>query len=242
MHNSSRRWHSPRPLAWLAVLTAVALMGGLGIWQLQRLGEKEALLAEIAQQGAKPPAPLPQPNAELTANGFRKFAVTGTFLHEYEIHLAARYFRGALGYHILTPLRLDDGRLLLVNRGWVPAAKKESVNRPETLIPGPQSLVVMLRTDRDHTPFTPDHDIKDNIWFWRDIPEIRKRTGLDLLPVSADVVAPAIDRTVLPIAGDGSFDLRNDHLGYAITWFLVGLSGAIVFFFFHYRKPDDADL
>lgn len=237
MTDTPRYWHRPSPIAWIGVVCMAALMLGLGLWQLQRLEQKEALLAAIAAQQKTPPSTtLPDTQADWQALGFGRFLVRGEFLHAQEKHLAARYFRGTLGYHVLTPLRLEDGRLLLVNRGWIPTQKKDPASRPETLPEGPQEMVVMLRTDRDHTPFTPEHDVPDNIWFWRDIPRMRETSGLDLLPVSADVVQEKPDRAVLPIPSDGTFALRNDHLGYAVTWFLVGLSGIVIFFFYHYRR------
>lgn len=237
---TQRKWHKPGIAAWCAVIAMAILMGGLGVWQLQRLAQKEALMATIANAHAQPPSgSLPLSRALLKQNGFMKYRVIGELLHEHEMHLGARYRKSKLGYELLTPLQLDDGRILLVNRGWVPTDKKDPATRPETLVRGMQHYTVMLRTDRDHSIFTPNHDIADNIWFWRDIPLMKKETGLDLLPVSADIVMenPAADE--LPIPGDGAFALRNDHLGYAITWFLVGLSGIVIFFFYHYRPNSE---
>jgi surfeit locus 1 family protein len=231
-------WVRPSLPAWVAVITAVTVLFTLGFWQVRRLGEKEALIAQIETAAARAPEKgFPPTDAPWQSLGFSRYRVSGVFLHKKELHLTPRYYRSALGYHILTPLRLEDGRVLLVNRGWVPAAKKNPDSRPESHAMGTQTLTVMLRTDRDHTAFTPEHDTRDNIWFWRDIPAMRKATGLDLLPVTADVVAttpPA--RDTLPIASDGTLPLRNDHLGYAITWFLIGLSAAAVFACYH-RRP-----
>lgn len=237
--SNARCWHRPSLAAWCAVIIAATLMGALGIWQLARLEQKEALIAAIARGAEIPPSKiLPYSSEALHAAGFQRFQVTGEFLYPHEAHLAASYLRGRLGYRLLTPLRLEDGRILLVNRGWVPAAKKLSADRPETIIQGVQHYTVMLRTDRDHSVFTPNHDISHNIWFWRDIPTLRKITKLNILPVSADVIMESPDPEVLPVPSDGHIELRNDHLGYAITWFLIGLSAIVIFFFYHYR-PDD---
>lgn len=231
------RWRRPAPLAWLAVLSVVLLMGGLSCWQLARLQQKETLIAAI-EQGTRtaPAAFLPLSSAALHDSGFRRFRVTGEFLHDKELHLAARYYRGVLGYHILTPLRLKDGRVLLANRGWVPTGKKAPSSRPESLPLGMQHYTVMLRTDRDHNSFTPPHDMKHNLWFWRDIPAMRNVTGLELLPVSADIIMENHAPDILPVPTDGHIPLRNDHLGYAITWFLIGMGGVAVFIAYH-RKP-----
>jgi len=239
MTERRRTWHPPSFIAWCAVIFITVLMLGLGLWQLQRLAEKEALIARIAESAARPPARLlPLTEAALRASGFMKFQVQGEFLHAHEMHLAARYYKNQLGYQLLTPLRLLDGRILLTNRGWVPTNLKDPAKRPETLVEGVQYYTVILRTDRDHTPFTPDHDIPDNIWFWRDIATMKEVTGLDLLPVSADIISTNADPEEFPIPGDGTFALRNDHLGYAITWFMVGLAAIAVFFFYHWRPAE----
>lgn len=231
------RWQRPSLIAWLAISSLVLLMCGLSLWQLARLEQKETLIAAIEHGAHTAPNPiLPLSAARLHSMGFQYFQVTGEFLHDKEMHLAARYFHGKLGYHVLTPLKMEDGRVLLVNRGWVPTDKKESSSRPESLSLGRQHYIVMLRTDRDHNYFTPPHDVKDNIWFWRDIPAMRTYTGLNLLPVSVDSVMESPPTDLLPIPSDGHIQLRNDHLGYAITWFLVGMGGVAVFLAYHLKS------
>lgn len=228
------RWQRPTAAAWLAIICVTSLMLGLGFWQLARLEWKEALMASIARGVASPPeSTLPHSALLLKEQGFKRFAVRGELLHQHELHLAARYYRSKLGYHIITPLKLEDGRVLLVNRGWVPTDKKESATRPETIVWGMQHYTVMLRTDRDYTFFTPDHDISHNIWFWRDIPQMRKATKLPLMAVSGDVVMENLAPDMLPIPADGNITLRNDHLGYAVTWFMVALAGVIIFILYH---------
>ncbi len=234
-----KSWHRPGLPAWLAVSFAVCLLVGLGIWQLQRLEHKESLIAEIAAGvDGKPGNVLPYSAPHLRSRGFYRYHVTGELLHEHEMHLAARYHQSILGYHLLTPLKLRDGRILLVNRGWVPAALKEPASRPDSVVWGMQHYTVMLRTDRDHTYFTPEHDIANNIWFWRDIEAMREHTGLPLLPVSADIVMEHVDETQLPVASTGEIRLRNDHLGYAVTWFMLACAAAAVFVAYHWHREE----
>ena len=57
-------------------------------------------------------------------------------MNDHEFHLAARYDHNVLGYHVLTPFQLDDGRIVLLNRGWVPYDKKEPATRPEGQLTG----------------------------------------------------------------------------------------------------------
>lgn len=219
-------------MAIIATIFAFLLLSFLSAWQVQRLFQKEALIASLAAaKQAKPGDGLPK-SEDLSSLGFRTFTLKGRFLHDKEFHLAARYYKGKLGYHILTPFLLakPDARIILLNRGWVASEQKNQAAHPE----GEQTLVAMLRTDRDHNFFTPHQTVEKNIWFWRDIANMSQVSQLNLLPVTGDVLGKA-EPQILPIPTDGDILLRNDHLGYAITWFAIGLSALVIFFFYHWR-------
>ncbi len=227
----------PSFFALITTIGAVSIMLALGIWQVQRLMWKEALIQTIEEASSQPPMDgLPESDEALQALTYEKILVEGEFLNAYELHLAARYHRGVLGYHVLTPFRLLDGRVILLNRGWVPTDKKEASTRPSSIVIGPHKELIMIRSDRDHTYFTPQHQPERNIWFWRDLDAIRAQSGLNLLPVNADIVGEQSDQ--LPVPATGEIKLRNDHLGYAITWFSVGLAALVIFIIYH-RKPAD---
>ena len=162
----------------------------LGTWQVQRLFWKENLIATLEQAANTPPSTaLPQSDEALLALTYERFIVEGEYLHGYEAHLTPRYYQSDLGYHILTPFRMTDGRIILLNRGWVPTHKKQLDTRAETVVIGPHEQTIMIRSDRDHNRFTPINQPDQNIWFWRDIAAIETHTGLDLLPINADVIA-----------------------------------------------------
>jgi surfeit locus 1 family protein len=232
------RWNNPKPLAWVFIVASTLLLFGLGCWQLQRLEWKRGLIAAIgASSTLQAKNGLPQDMDDLKKMDFARIHLRGEYLHDYEIHLAARYYKSQLGYHILTPFQLQDGRMVLVNRGWVKVDDKASGNRPDGQVKGVQSIIVMVRNDNDRSFFTPNPDVENNIWFWRDVPTIRKKTKFNLIPVTMDVLYDA-PKGGKPLPSDGLISLRNDHLGYAITWFLIGISGVCVFFFFHYRVAE----
>ena len=101
-----------RPTFWPTVFTipAVLLMLGLGVWQLQRLQWKEALINERVTRTAGAPIALPGPNDPVADLEYHRVLVEGEFLHDKEIFLGARSLNGNAGYHLVTPLRLGDGR------------------------------------------------------------------------------------------------------------------------------------
>lgn len=236
----NRYFHKPKPLPLIMSAAAVLLMFGLGIWQLQRLAWKEALIADIEQaaQFSHAPATLPDNPDALRALRFRLVAPTGEYLQEPEFHLAARYFRSQLGYSIFNPFKLEDGRIVLVNRGWVPAARKAEDKHPPAPH-GPQTLLAQLRTSHERNPFTPANQPERNVWFGRDVAAMCEHAGLkDCLPVTLDVVREQ-DPERLPIPATGEIRPRNDHLGYAITWFGIGLAVLVIALLYHRKKPEE---
>jgi surfeit locus 1 family protein len=233
-------WHRPTPVTWIAITLTVLALLSLGTWQIGRMQWKEALIADIEQANiTNPREGWPSNPEEAAALGWRRVQVEGHFLHNHEFHVAARYYRSQLGYHILTPFQLEDGRVLVLNRGWVPLEKKEPATRAEGQEEGPLSLIVQVRTDNDRNFFTPDADASKNIWFWRDIPRMQNASGLKLEPVTADVLHAAPPGGY-PIASDGEVKLRNDHLGYVITWFSLALAAVVIFTLYHLRPEKES--
>lgn len=238
---TSHYWEHPTLFAWLFILASTLTMFSLGVWQLQRLAWKEALIAEIATAAKDAPVTIwPKDEAAQRALRFKRVELQGTFLHAHEFHLAARYHRSTLGYHILTPFQLGDGRVVVVNRGWVPTTRKQPELRAGGQIKGPQAIVVMVRADKDRTYFTPENDPVGNMWFWRDVDAMATHTGLTIEPITVDQLYYSAEDHG-PIATDGKIELRNDHLGYAITWFMIGLSGIIIFIIYHRKQISSQD-
>jgi surfeit locus 1 family protein len=160
-------------------------------------------------------------------------------LHDKELHMAGRYVRGVLGYLVLTPLEMADGRKLLVNRGFVPAHLKEPDSRPESLPPGQVRVVGLVRKDNNRNYFTPDNAPEKNIWFTREHKVMGEQIEETLLPITIDQLrGTGIGEYPEPVGGE--ITLRNDHLGYAITWFLIGITG-IIMFLVYYAEPKKAE-
>jgi surfeit locus 1 family protein len=234
---TKKLWHKPHWIAWIFIFIAVGTLLALSGWQIKRLWWKQELITTIKQyQFTKPLQELPEDKETLQKLGFQRVILRGEFLHDDEAHLMPRYYNSALGYHILTPFRLGDGRVALVNRGWVRQDAKNDVMRHD--LQGEQTIIAMVRTDDDRNYFTPKHDSLKNIWFWRDLNEISKARGYELIPVNFDLLYDKKSVKDYPIPSDGLVQLRNDHFGYAITWLLIAFSGVCVFFYRHYYVPE----
>jgi surfeit locus 1 family protein len=228
---------APRPrtiVTAILVLTAFAILVGLGTWQVERLHWKEGLLADIATRRAAAPVALSAIEREAAEPGgdieYRRVSVSGTFDHQGERHFFAT-FDGRTGFYIYTPLKLADGRILFVNRGFVPYEMKEPATRGAGEVDGVQSLTGYARERLGAKPssLVPDNDLSKNIFYWKDLAAMTASDGLDpknVLPFFVDVDDTAQNPGGWPKGGVTQFDLPNNHLQYALTWY--GLAVALL--------------
>jgi surfeit locus 1 family protein len=217
----------PRLGPSLATLVGVAVLLGLGSWQVQRLHWKEGLIAARAAQLSAPAEPLPAAAADWRAWDFRKVSVRGTLRHDLEQLFGAYTVDDQFGQHILTPLVRPDGAAILVDRGFVPAERAPVETRRQGEIPGEVEITGIARYRAADRPgwFTPANQPADRIWYWYDLQALAQAVGLELLPVVVEADA-APNPGGLPVGGQTRTLLPNDHLQYAITWY--GLAAALV--------------
>ncbi|MFO1062023.1 MAG: SURF1 family protein [Dongiaceae bacterium] len=229
-----------RPLLGPTLFTvpAVLLMLGLAVWQVQRLHWKTALIAERTERiQADPVAALPIAAADVAAAEYRRIRLTGSFLNDHELYLAARSLRGAPGYHVVTPLRLADGTTVMVDRGWVPMERKDPASRAAGQLAGTVTLDGVIRRPLGQNWMVPDNQPARNIWFWIDLPAMARAAGIDgpVAPVLVEA-GPAANPGGLPIGGQTRVELPNDHLQYALTWFALAIGLACVYLVFHHQR------
>lgn len=233
-----------RPTFWPTVITVPALfvLLGLGAWQVERLYWKEGVIAErkertTAEPVALPAAGAPLPPAAFVDLDYRRATATGEFLHEHEMYLAARTMAGAVGYQVVTPLRLGDGSFVLVNRGWVPNERKDPASRAEGQVNGVVTVDGAMRAPGTQHWLQPDNEPAKNLWFWSDISAMAQHAGVapaQLVPVYLEAGA-APNPGGLPIGGQTKVELPNDHLQYAITWFALAIGLAVIYVLYHRR-------
>jgi surfeit locus 1 family protein len=228
---------SVRSLAAPAAATSIglAVLIGLGVWQLKRLAWKEALIAAVEARALGPPVDIPAPEdwPRLKPGDYEYRHVHTAGVYDYTRQ--ALVFRalssprgryGGPGYLVMTPLQLADGESILVNRGFVPEDRKNEVGVGAV---GPIQVRGLMRSSEDRTWFTPTDDPSRGQWFTRDVQHIA--TALSLgphAPFSIDADASA-DPSALPEGGETILDFPNNHLSYAMTWFGMALALAGVF-------------
>ncbi|MGR9371286.1 SURF1 family protein [Rhizobium leguminosarum] len=230
VHVTPRR--RPPVLTGILVLIALAILISLGTWQVERLHWKEGLIADIAARQAASPVPLADIEAMAASGGdieYRKVTATGRYINNKERHFFATW-RGQTGYYIYTPLELADGRILFVNRGFVPFDNKEPEMRMQGQLTDQQTVTGLAREKLPGKPswVVPDNDVAKNIFYWKDLDVMASSVGLE----KADVIPFFVDADStpnpagLPIGGVTQVDLPNDHLQYAFTWY--GLAAVLI--------------
>ena len=226
-------------LPFACALAVFALLCWLGVWQLERLAWKEGLLARIRDRATTTPEALPPPAgwAALApdAYDYRHVVARGSFDHARE----ALVFRGSgdgkpgaagPGYLVLTPLHLAGGGTLIVNRGFVPLAKKDPASRAAGQVAGEVQTTGLLRPPEPRNPFTPADIPAAGAWYTRDPALIAAHFAIaDAAPFTLDADATPAPPGGLPLGGATVLDVPNNHLSYAVTWFGLALTLAGVF-------------
>ncbi|HZJ13032.1 MAG TPA: SURF1 family protein, partial [Methyloceanibacter sp.] len=217
-----------------AMLAALAVLVGLGLWQLQRLHWKQGLLAQIEARTKGPPITLKDAVA-LAREGrdpnYYRVRVDGRFHHAKERYLYA-VSDGRVGWHIITPLETEDGDMILVDRGFVPDELRDPASRALGQVDKLVTVTGIVRSPEIQGPFIPDNEPEANRWFWRDLAGMARSA----LPAGAIQVAPFFldaDKSEVPggwpEGGQTRLETTNNHLQYAITWFLLGACLLIVY-------------
>jgi surfeit locus 1 family protein len=228
----------------------IAILLGLGTWQVQRLHWKEALLQTIDQRMHAAPLPLAEVEKKFAAEGdvaYVPVTASGVFVHEGERHFFTTW-QGQSGFDIITPLRLDDGRFVLVNRGFVPYDMKDPAKRMAGEVAGRVAVTGLARNPLLEKPsgMLPDNDPAKNIFYWKDRDAMAASAGLPagyrLVPILIDADA-APNPGGLPVGGVTIVDLPNNHLQYVITWYglALALAGVLLFSLLRPKGRDKAD-
>lgn len=231
-HDRRRLWG-----ATLASLVSLAILVSLGTWQLARREWKHGLIAQIETRAHGAPAAVPDapawPTWSAAEGEFQRVLLDGVFDHAHAVAIHGlmhdRPGRPVQGYYVLTPLRRDDGSVVLVNRGFVPPALKDEAAAPGATPRGRVAVTGLMRASETRGWFVPENG--PGGWFVRNVDEIARSQGLTrVAPFYVDQDAGA-DPAAWPRGGQTRLVLADNHLQYALTWFglaatLVGVFGA----------------
>ena len=193
-------------------LIGAAVLVALGVWQVQKLAWKEGVLAEIAQRMQSAPVAVPA-TPDPGQDRFLPVSATGDFTGQALDVLVSRREIGA-GYRVIAVF-VTGGRRVLVDRGFVVDEARGA---------GHAATAAMAVTGNLHWPdeidrFTPAPDTATGLWFARDVPAMAQALGAEpVLIVARSATGEGIEP--MPVGDAG---IPNNHLGYAIQWFLLAL-------------------
>lgn len=216
----------------LIVAAALASMGFLALaaWQVQRLGWKQDLIARVEQRLQAAPVEPPARDALVGKDDeYRRVRLQGRFEPRQALVQATTALGG--GHWVIAPLRLDDGRVILVNRGFVPPDRRapDAHAVPE----GPVELTGLLRlTETGGGPLRKNEPVEGR-WYSRDVAGLAAQLGVaaQAAPYFVDEAADPAQPQRWPRPGLTVVRFTNNHAVYAATWLaLAAMAAAAVFY------------
>lgn len=221
---------------WLVgtVITVLlmVLFVNFGLWQLRRLDERRDRNADIEERSSRPVAPVAEvvdPEAgydDVDDLVYRRASAEGRYDAEGEVRIRSRSLDGRPGVWVVTPLRLDDGTAVAVNRGFVPLST--DVPAPpggEVAVTG---LLFATQERQGIGPQDPTGRRLDEL-SRLDLDRLQQQYGGDLFPMWLQLAEsdPPAEEGELPILLPEPERDEGPHLSYAVQWFLFAGIGAV---------------
>ena len=216
----------------IIALVVVVLFVGLGFWQLRRLDEKRDRNVAIGERSSRPVRPVDEVVDPRAGFGgvddlvYRRASATGRYDPDGEVRIRSRSLEGRPGLHVVTPLRLEDGTALAVNRGFVPLS---------TDVPAPPGgevevtgLLFATQERRGIGPQDPATGVLPEL-SRLDLARLQEQYEADLYPMWLQLQRqdPAVGEGTLPLLLPEPDQDEGPHLSYAVQWFLFAAIGTI---------------
>lgn len=199
--------------AILLGLSGATVLISLGIWQMQRLAWKEAILAEIESRISADPVALPAA-PDVARDQYLPVLIEGRFTGE-DLRVLASLKQVGAGYRLIGAFQTQDGRRILVDKGLLPIEEIEAATT------GPARIRGNLHWPDEVDSYTPAPDAATGLWFARDVPAMAAALQTEPVMVVTWAAEPA-DPALVAIPVDTTH-IPNDHLTYAITWFSLAV-------------------
>ncbi|MFZ6771252.1 SURF1 family protein [Undibacterium sp. SXout7W] len=238
---------SRKPLRLLLLaLMALSFISflSLGTWQIRRLQWKLDLIERVEQRVHASPSPAPDCRQTVNAQSdeYRHVIVAGKFLpHKNTLVQASTQF--GRGFWVLSPLKTDNGCIVLINRGYIPEKMalqyqheqhtQQTQQQHDDITP-PSQVVGLLRISEPGGSLLQRNQVSANKWFSRDVTAIANSLSLsDTAPYFIDADASSLLTSDLqkqdsssPVGGLTVVQFHNNHLVYAVVWYSLALMTA----------------
>lgn len=245
LHSVRHRLLTPPALvSHLLVGVVIAVCVGAGQWQLSRLAEVRAENAVLAERMAAPPVSLTDvlafDRSELDALEYRRVTVTGVYLTQEEVLHRNRQYNNQSGFHILTPMQVNDTDTVLVRRGWVPAM----LDTPPVTLAAPPTGTVTVTGVFELPVSPPRFGAKDPLngtlqrVFHADTARLDSQMSGNLFPlvIRVDTEPGPFSADALPVTlGRPLLEERN-HQSYAVQWHIFATLAAATYVAWWYTR------
>ena len=189
----------------------------LSVWQVKRLKWKEDLISNIEKAYNTDSININKLTGDLKNFKFKNVYLEGIFINEKSMFLGPRVNKDQVGYHLISPFLLKDGRYILTNRGWLKEIIKIKEQKKEYLIKG------ILKESDIKNVFTPKNNMEKNLWFYISTKQMSEFSEIKLVDnIFVDLIE-SNPSDKLTIINSSIPKIVNNHLQYAITWAILGL-------------------
>lgn len=215
---------SKQSLLWptLSSLCGIAILCALGFWQLQRLEWKINLENELDKEFTRDISEMTIKPSDIDGNYmFKRGTLSGTYDFETQIYISPRVYKNLPGRHVYTLLRLKDGSNILVNRGWVPNGWSFDRETPEKRAALQTDAIQGVLRTPEHNPFSPENKPEKEQWYFAEPALLAKIKTIPKMHDRVLVLEGQGPESEYPIPTNGKPVLENNHLQYAIFWFVM---------------------
>lgn len=213
-------------LPLLLTILAFVILLSLGFWQIARLQEKELFLSSMKNNLNNPPIDI----KTLSGNKlYAKIRANGYFLVGKNLHLYGRRSMSTEkdGYYLVTPFQTDDNKIILVVLAWFAGRHKKNI---DNIIDNSMEITGVILPGEKTKLFVLDNDVKNNVWFTLDLTQASDVLGLKLEDFYLVMEGNNNRSDILKsLSIENLLNVRNNHLEYAITWFALAISLAVIF-------------
>lgn len=232
--------------SWFAIfLTLITLffLLSLGRWQLKRADEKRGMLQQFEQMELAKPTMMPTLKSAANIVQYQRIRGEGRFINHRNFLLDNQFHQHRLGFNVITPLQLDNGNWVLVDRGWVPMGKSRQQ------LPGIDAIENAVTIEgRAYYP-------SNKTWVLSDVLDNRGQWPLIIEKVSIDKLAALLHHKLYPfiirLNSDVEYGFIRDwkivsmspqrHIGYAVQWFTMAFVVLIIFIGWNLKKVERND-
>ena len=220
----NRRWWWVTPI----VIVGVILLARLGFWQIDRLEQRRTFNNKVYTAWIQDPydittGELPD---DLDSLEYRRVQIGGEYDYDNQIMLKNQSRADSIGVNLVTPLVLDDGRAVLVARGWIPQ-RDATVEKAAQYDEASDDPIIGLIQESQLMPSgqsVPIPDEPTSEWFYVNVDAIQPQVPYELLPIFI-LQLPEEGRSIndLPFRDEPLRLHEGNHLSYAVQWFSFAL-------------------